>query len=68
VALFIGQIIVESGKPFIKNGDSGSLVVDLENFSVGLVFAGNTSGKLAVANPIQAVLDAFGVDATIDGT
>jgi hypothetical protein len=68
VALFIDQIIVESGKPFIKNGDSGSLVVDLENFSVGLVFAGNTSGKLAVANPIQAVLDAFGVDATIDGT
>lgn len=66
-AVFVNQIIVESvGPPFIKAGDSGSLLVtDPGKGSVGLLFAGNTSGKLGVANPIQAVLNAFGV--SIDG-
>ena len=68
-ARFVGQIIVQSGKPFIKSGDSGSLLVvdggehDLK--PVGLLFAGNRSGKLAVANQIDLVLGAFVV--SIDG-
>jgi hypothetical protein len=67
VATFIEQIEVQGGKgPFIKGGDSGSLLVtDPERNPVGLLFAGTRSGKTAFANPIDAVLDSFGV--TIDG-
>jgi hypothetical protein len=68
-ARFVDQIIVQGNKPVIKAGDSGSLLVvnggahDLK--PVGLMFAGNRSGKLAVANRIDLVLEAFNV--TIDG-
>ncbi len=65
-ALFVEQIIVQSTKPFIKGGDSGSLLVtSTGNSPVGLLFAGNMSGKYAVANHIGDVLSAFGV--SIDG-
>ncbi len=70
-ARFVGQIIVFSGKPFIKAGDSGSLLVtdaedpSLDRHPVGLLFAGSLSGKYAIANPIGVVLAEFGV--TIDG-
>jgi hypothetical protein len=65
-ARFIKQIIVSSLKPFIKPGDSGSLLVtDPGRNPVGLLFAGNGSGKLAIANPIEEVLDSL--DVTIDG-
>ncbi len=71
-ALFKNQIIIESSKkPVIKPGDSGSLWVTDIREPVGLMFAGNTSGKLAVASPIQAVLDSFigipGPPLAIDG-
>jgi len=66
-ALFVDQILVGSSSPFIKAGDSGSLLVTANSNSnpVGLLFAGNSSGKLAIANRIDLVLSAFGV--TIDG-
>ncbi len=65
-ARFVDQIIVQSNKPFLKSGDSGSLLVtDPDRNPVGLLFAGNRSGKLAVANRIDLVLERFGVD--IDG-
>ncbi len=65
-ALFKDQIIVQSGKPFIKAGDSGSLLVtDPGRQPVGLLFAGDASGKYAIANRIMPILDCFGV--TIDG-
>jgi hypothetical protein len=67
-ARFVDQIIVGGSKgPFIKAGDSGSLLVtdSTDNNPVGLLFAGSSSGKTAVANPIDAVLIAFSV--TIDG-
>jgi len=65
-ALFSGQIIVEAAKPFIKAGDSGSLLVTNPGREpVGLLFAGNQTGKLAVANDINLVLTRFGV--SIDG-
>jgi len=67
VATFIDQIEVQGGKgSFIKGGDSGSLLVtDPDRNPVGLLFAGNRNGKIAFANPIGDVLEAFGV--TIDG-
>lgn len=66
-AKFVNQIVVRSTKPFIKAGDSGSLLVtnDANAYPVGLLFAGNASGTYAIANQIQDVLEAFGV--TIDG-
>jgi hypothetical protein len=67
-ARFTGQIIV-TGEGFIDAGDSGSLLVsgapDEAGHPVGLLFAGNSDGSMAIANPIQAVLDAFSV--TVDG-
>jgi hypothetical protein len=67
VARFVNQIIITPGS-FSAGGDSGSLVVDASTGSnnrkpVGLLFAGSSS--FTVANPIGAVLSAFGV--TIDG-
>lgn len=65
-ARFINQILVSSNKPFIKAGDSGSLLVtDSGRNPVGLLFAGSLSGKMALANPIDSVLLSFNV--TIDG-
>jgi hypothetical protein len=65
-AKFVNQIIVYSRKPFIKPGDSGSLLVtDPDRNPVGLLFAGSSDGKWAIANPISEVLNSFGV--TIDG-
>lgn len=65
-ARFVDQIVVSSARPFIKAGDSGSLLVtDPGRNPVGLLFAGNGSGKLAIANPIDLVLERFGV--AIDG-
>ncbi len=66
-ARFVDQIIVTSNKPFIKAGDSGSLLVtnDSNSNPVGLLFAGNSSGTYAVANRIDLVLTSFGV--RIDG-
>jgi hypothetical protein len=47
---------------FGDHGDSGSVVVDDSNNIIGLHFAGNTSGSLGVANPIQFVLDELNVE------
>lgn len=60
-ARFINQILVTPGG-FISGGDSGSLMVedvDTAPQAVGLLFAGSSS--VAIANPIRAVLNAFGV-------
>jgi hypothetical protein len=65
-ARFVNQILVHSSGSFIKPGDSGSLLVTRPRSNpVGLLFAGNATGTFAFANPIDAVLEAFGV--TIDG-
>src|SRR6184192_896766 len=65
-ALFVHQIVFEnSGLPVIGAGDSGSLLVTTDSHSaVGLLFAGNASGSMAIGNPIGAVLTRFRV--TID--
>lgn len=67
-AWFTNQIIVENpSDAFILPGDSGSLMVtdDPSANPVGLLFAGNADGTMAMANPIDAVLQYFRV--TIDG-
>ena len=58
-ARFVGQISISPG-PFSAPGDSGSLVVTQGgNQPVGLLFAGGDG--LTIANPIDAVLQRFGV-------
>jgi hypothetical protein len=65
-ARFVKQVVVQSRSPFIKAGDSGSLLVTNPGKNpVGLLFAGDSSGKYAIANQIDLVLDAFGV--SVDG-
>ena len=65
VARFVEQIMITPTKGrFSAGGDSGSLIVtDPGKNPVGLLFAGGR--RLTIANPIDAVLSAFGVD--IDG-
>jgi hypothetical protein len=60
-ARFVNQIVV-SGRKFLKSGDSGSLLVTVDdgNRPVGLLFAGNGS-DLALANKIGPILSEFGV-------
>jgi len=59
---FTGHIIIGNrGSKFLAGGDSGSLMVEYKDNNpkeVGLLFAG--SSTLAVANPIDEVLDFFG--------
>jgi hypothetical protein len=65
-ARFVNQILVTSSKNFIRAGDSGSLLVTRSGTNpVGLIFAGDTRGRMAIANPIDLVLGALGV--FIDG-
>jgi hypothetical protein len=66
-ARFVDQVIVQSSKPFLKAGDSGSLLVTKNAGAnpVGLLFASGSGGKYAIANPIGPVLSQLGV--TIDG-
>ena len=69
-ALFVNQIVISPGS-FSAGGDSGSLVVidgkgrekANDRKAVGLLFAG--SALYTIANPIDAVLEAF--DVYIDG-
>jgi hypothetical protein len=46
-----------------KGGDSGSVVLDEEDFVVGLLFAGSSS--TTIINPIRFVLDALGVEIAV---
>jgi hypothetical protein len=71
-AQFVDQIVIQSSLRFIGAGDSGSLLMTKPDANpVGLLFAGNKSGRMAIANPIDLVLsaffDAFGVLLSIDG-
>ena len=66
-ARFVDQIVISDGS-FSNPGDSGSLVVTKgvllgDRRPVGLLFAG--SNMNTIANPIDLVLDRFGV--TVDG-
>lgn len=67
--LFNEQIEIEgvNSRSFSKQGDSGSLVLDMDQQAVGLVFARSEKGGsnglgLTYANPIKRVIDALNVD------
>lgn len=65
VAKFVHQI-EWVGVPACLPGDSGSLLVTdavrrVRQNPVGLVFAGNGTGTVCLANPIRTVLQTFGV-------
>jgi hypothetical protein len=63
VARFTNQILINT-PAFCAAGDSGSLIVEDVNSeprAVGLLFAGSADGNQTLANPIGAVLNAFGV-------
>ena len=70
VARFVNQVIISPGT-FSAGGDSGSLIVvdgkgrnkNDNGKPVGLLYAG--SATITIANPIDEVLDHFGV--TVDG-
>ena len=68
-ARFVDQILVDGDKGgFLNSGDSGSVLAEHGSLSlrpVGLLFASGRGGKIAIANRIDLVLNAFGV--TIDG-
>lgn len=57
MALFENQFVTG---PMSAPGDSGSLVLDMDNNAVGLLFAG--SDQVTICNPIQAVLDALNIE------
>lgn len=59
VARFCRQIITTN---MSAGGDSGSLVVDLDENAVGLLFAG--SAQIMIANPIALVVAALGIRIT----
>ncbi len=55
-ARFINQIVTGA---MSAGGDSGSLVLDMNNRAVGLLFAGSTSAT--ILNPIAPVLSGLGI-------
>jgi len=64
VARFTGQFRVRGifGAVFSDRGDSGSLITTFPtNQPVGLLFAGNAANNYTFGNPIDKVLNAFGV-------
>lgn len=58
-AIFRDQIIIDQ-PGFSAGGDSGSLVLDMEGYGVGKLFAG--SDKITIANHIQIYLDLLKAD------
>ncbi|MDO8748142.1 MAG: hypothetical protein Q7J72_03375 [Candidatus Omnitrophota bacterium] len=57
VALFRNQIIATN---MSQGGDSGSLVLDMKQRAVGLLFAG--SEQITILNPIASVLDLLDIE------
>lgn len=62
----IDQLRIQVSDPpssmFGTNGDSGSVVVDDDEYIVGLYFAGTPSGDYGVANPIADVLGELNIE------
>lgn len=60
LAPFAHQIIIEGdGGDFSAGGDSGSIILNDDNYAVGLLFAGG--GGQTIANPISEVVRLLGV-------
>ena len=62
VARFRNQLQIRGltpGSPYSLAGDSGSLILDEDNFAVALLFAGSRDGRVTFANPINSVIQAL---------
>ena len=55
-AYFTDQIII-SGEGFSSGGDSGSLILDMDGYAVGKLFAGSDTENITIANQIQNYLN-----------
>ncbi|HXL63721.1 MAG TPA: hypothetical protein VN938_01550 [Xanthobacteraceae bacterium] len=53
--------IVTSRGLFSDQGDSGAIVLDMNDAAVGLVANGSSLNKVSFANPIEPILRHFGV-------
>ncbi len=63
-AYFRDQIIIS--KPgFSAGGDSGSLILDGENYAVGKLYAGSETENITIANHIHHYLDLLNADLVI---
>ncbi len=62
-ATFVNQIRVNAlgAGPFIRGGDSGSALLNMDGEIVGLLFSGPADGSAGNANPIGAVLAGLGI-------
>lgn len=59
-ALFVNQILVQ-GDNVASGGDSGSVFLNEDGYVVGLLFAGSSDKKIAIANHIYKVEELLGV-------
>lgn len=69
ICSFDGQIEIVGDDPtpvFSRAGDSGAIVLDADNFAVGLLFAGNSRG-VTYANPISTVFEKLRVAGVYGG-
>ena len=55
-AYFQNQIVVYK-EGFSSGGDSGSLILDMDGYAVGKLFAGSEGNNTTIANPIQDYLN-----------
>lgn len=55
-AYFREQIVI-SGEGFSSGGDSGSLILDMDGYAVGKLFAGSDAKNITIANHIQTYLE-----------
>jgi hypothetical protein len=65
VAPFFDQIICTAPTRFTQDGDSGSAIVAFINGAyqiIGLLFAANTSGTLAVVTPIEHIVSELEIE------
>ncbi|MEM3593682.1 MAG: hypothetical protein QXS27_03040 [Candidatus Jordarchaeaceae archaeon] len=63
-AFFTNQIVIER-EGFSAGGDSGSLVLDMDGYAVGKLFAG--SEKVTIANNIYDYLDLLNAELVLEG-
>ncbi|TFF87461.1 MAG: hypothetical protein EU548_10270 [Promethearchaeota archaeon] len=64
-AYFRDQIVI-SKKGFSSGGDSGSLILDMDGYAVGKLFAGSDINNITIANHIQNYLDMLNAELVIE--
>ncbi len=65
LAYFRDQIVI-SKEGFSAGGDSGSLILDMEGYAVGNLFAGSDEQNITIANQVQNYLDLLDAELITD--